>query len=102
MEVLGKLTYKQYWHWRFMAKDLEVEQLKVDLQKAIWEKQQKELDIANLKHHMAKSFIKESEEKQVIKKKEFSDFIDTLEKKLGFQLRNAAIDDYTLEVKKLD
>jgi len=102
MEILGKLTKVDYWRWRFEAKDLEACQLKLDLQKANWEKQQKDLDIANLKHHMAKGFIKDAEEKQVIRKKEFFDFIEALEKKLGFELRNAAIDDYTLEVKKLD
>lgn len=102
MEILGKLTKSQYWSWRFHAKDLEAEQLKLDLQKEKWERQQRELDIANLKHHMAKGFIKDLEEKQVIRKNEFSQFIEALEKKLGFELRNAAIDDYTLEVKKLD
>lgn len=55
-----------------------------------------------LKFLMAKGAVRDLEEKQVNKKKEFSDFIDTLEAKLGFKLRDAAIDDYTLEVKKLD
>lgn len=102
MNIRGKIKRTTYWEWRFYAQEMHNEQLKADLEQKKFDCQEKEIEIAKLKQVLYKGAIKAQHDKALGKKHEFEKFINDLELKLGFSLKNCAIDDNTLEVKELD
>lgn len=102
MNIRGKIKRTTYWEWRFLAQEMHNEQLKFELEQKKFDLIEKEIELVKLKQVLYKGAIKSQQDKSLGKKQEFEKYIKDLEEKLGFSLKNCAIDDTTLEVKELD
>lgn len=97
-----KLTGAQYWEWRTIIAEMEIEQEKArgaELQDKVL---QREAEIASAKVNLFRLSGKEAIRKKVEEAKlEYEKFKKSLEEIHGVSLNNKVIDDVTFEIRDL-
>ena len=103
MDVLGKLSGRDYWEWRTTFTEVEVETCKKTIVDLKLQLLQKDLELSQLRIHVYKlTTLKAAEDGLHFTKSEADKWISTLEGRLGFKLKGCIIDDVTFEVKRLE
>lgn len=100
-EVIGKLTAEQYYKWRFVMEEMVHWDTRIKLSRMHYSHMEKDIEIQRLKASLHKSIIKDHEASSKLKKDEYEAYRQELEKTLGISLDDAAIDDYTFEIKRI-
>ena len=100
-EIIGQLSPEQYYKWRFLMEEMIHWETRIKLSRLHYSHMEKDIEIQKLKAALHKSIIKDHESTSRLKKEEYENYRQELEKTIGLSLEDATIDDYTFEIRRI-